>query len=48
MKSVGYGAGYRYVHNDAQAKGRMECLRRITRAAFICRRGKRKELSAKS
>jgi len=26
MKTVGYGAGYRYVHNDAQAKDEMECL----------------------
>jgi putative ATPase len=26
MKTVGYGAGYRYVHNDARAKDEMECL----------------------
>jgi putative ATPase len=26
MKHVGYGKGYRYVHNDKQAKEEMECL----------------------
>src|SRR6267142_2815714 len=26
MKHVGYGKGYRYVHNDKQAKDEMECL----------------------
>ena len=26
MRQVGYGAGYRYVHGDAQAKEEMECL----------------------
>ena len=26
MKHVGYGEGYRYVHNDAEAKDEMECL----------------------
>jgi putative ATPase len=26
MKAVGYGTGYRYVHNDPQAKDEMECL----------------------
>jgi putative ATPase len=26
MKQVGYGEGYRYVHNDAAAKDEMECL----------------------
>jgi putative ATPase len=26
MKSVGYGQGYRYVHDDAQAKEEMPCL----------------------
>jgi putative ATPase len=26
MKAIGYGTGYRYVHNDAQAKDEMECL----------------------
>ena len=26
MKHVGYGQGYRYVHNDPQAKGEMQCL----------------------
>lgn len=26
MKSVGYGEGYRYVHDDPAAKGEMECL----------------------
>ncbi|MGH9906288.1 MAG: replication-associated recombination protein A [Pyrinomonadaceae bacterium] len=26
MKHVGYGAGYRYVHNDQQAKDEMTCL----------------------
>jgi putative ATPase len=26
MKTVGYGAGYRYVHSDARAKDEMECL----------------------
>ena len=26
MKSVGYGQGYRYVHDDPQAKGEMTCL----------------------
>ena len=26
MKSVGYGAGYRYVHDDPAAKDEMRCL----------------------
>jgi putative ATPase len=26
MKAFGYGGGYRYVHNDPQAKDEMECL----------------------
>ena len=26
MKQVGYGAGYRYVHDDPDAKGTMKCL----------------------
>jgi putative ATPase len=26
MKHVGYGEGYRYVHNDPKAKDEMECL----------------------
>src|SRR6476661_8715221 len=26
MKHVGYGEGYRYVHNDAEAKDEMDCL----------------------
>jgi len=26
MKQVGYGEGYRYVHNDSKAKDEMECL----------------------
>lgn len=26
MKNVGYGTGYRYVHNDPKAKDEMECL----------------------
>jgi len=26
MKNVGYGEGYRYVHNDPKAKDEMECL----------------------
>jgi putative ATPase len=26
MKHIGYGEGYRYVHNDPQAKDEMECL----------------------
>ncbi|MDR3635094.1 MAG: replication-associated recombination protein A [Isosphaeraceae bacterium] len=26
MKSAGYGAGYRYVHDDPGAKGEMDCL----------------------
>jgi putative ATPase len=26
MKRVGYGGGYRYVHNDRRAKEEMECL----------------------
>ena len=26
MKQVGYGEGYRYVHNDPEAKGEMDCL----------------------
>jgi putative ATPase len=26
MKNVGYGKGYRYVHNDRQARDEMECL----------------------
>ena len=26
MKSIGYGEGYRYVHDDPQAKGEMVCL----------------------
>ena len=26
MKNVGYGKGYRYVHNDKQARDEMECL----------------------
>jgi putative ATPase len=26
MKGVGYGTGYRYVHDDARAKDEMECL----------------------
>ena len=26
MKSEGYGEGYRYVHDDPEARGKMECL----------------------
>ena len=26
MKHIGYGEGYRYIHNDPDAKGEMECL----------------------
>ena len=26
MKAVGYGQGYRYVHDDPDAKGHMTCL----------------------
>jgi putative ATPase len=26
MKHVGYGTGYRYVHNDPKAKDEMPCL----------------------
>ena len=26
MKTVGYGQGYRYVHDDPAAKGAMACL----------------------
>jgi putative ATPase len=26
MKQVGYGQGYRYVHNDPDAKDEMTCL----------------------
>jgi putative ATPase len=26
MKHLGYGDGYRYVHNDADAKDEMACL----------------------
>jgi putative ATPase len=26
MKGVGYGKGYRYVHDDARARDEMECL----------------------
>jgi replication-associated recombination protein RarA len=26
MKRIGYGAGYRYVHDDTSAKEEMQCL----------------------
>jgi len=26
MKQIGYGSGYRYVHDDPEAKGEMQCL----------------------
>jgi putative ATPase len=39
MKSIGYGQGYRYVHNDPQARAEMPCLPESLRGRVYYERG---------
>jgi putative ATPase len=39
MKAIGYGQGYRYIHDDAQAREEMECLPRALRGRDFLRAG---------